>query len=337
MYLPVIIQTMILAVRYRSLSLPLLANPKLTISGMVGVAKSELMMQAQNECQQAILDWYQFLVTNQPAAEQVADIMPLVKQQALDFPLVCKPDIGCRGSGVKLVKNSQQLAEVIASYPRGTSLLLQKLADYEPEVGVFYVKMPNQTQGKVVSLTFKDSPTVMGNGELTLEELVLLDPRASKLTHLYQERHPKRWQQVIPLGEVVRLVFSASHCRGAVFTDARAHITPELEQRIELIMTGLPEFYYGRLDVKYPDLDSLKRGENLQIVEINGASAESIHIWDKNTSFLEAVKTLMWQYRTLYKIGAYQRRRGFKTPGIGKLFKHLAIEKRLARYYPTTD
>ena len=49
--------------------------------------------------------------------------------------------------------------------------------------------------------------------------------------------------------------------------------------------------------------------KSLEIIEINGASAESIHIWDKRASFIDAIKTLMWQYTSLFKIGAHQRRR----------------------------
>lgn len=79
-------------------------------------------------------------------------------------------------------------------------------------------------------------------------------------------------------------------------------------------MSDLPDFYYGRFDVKFSDIDALRAGNSLEIVEINGASAESIHIWDKNARLLEAIRTLMWQCRTLFTIGAYHRQQGLTPP-----------------------
>ena len=74
MYFPVVIQWLLLAIRYRSLTLPLLANPKLPLSGMVGVPKSDLLSQATGRCDKAILDWMVTTVTAEPVAQQ-ADVL----------------------------------------------------------------------------------------------------------------------------------------------------------------------------------------------------------------------------------------------------------------------
>lgn len=337
MYTPVAIKWLLLSIRYGSLTLPLIANPRLTLSGMVGVAKSELMQQAKGTCESSILAWQKFTVDDTDCQAQASHWIESVQKQGINLPFVCKPDIGCRGSGVKLIRNHLQLSETIASYPIGSDLLIQKLASYEPEAGVFYVKMPHETKGKVVSLTLKHSPTVIGDGQLTLKQLLEKDPRAKNLLHLYHGKNQELWDQVIAEGEKHNLLFSASHCHGAVFEDARKHITAELSETIDKMMQGLPEFHYGRLDVKFKDLEQLKKGKTLEIIEINGASAESIHIWDKGTSFIEAIKTLMWQYTSLFKIGAYQRSLGYKPPGLIKLYKHWQIEKKLSNHYPDTD
>ena len=108
---------------------------------------------------------------------------------------------------------------------------------------------------------------------------------------------------MIPAGSPFRLVFSASHCRGAVFRNGGQLITAELTQALDRIFDDIPDFYYGRLDIKFRDVESLRAGRDLQIIEINGASSESIHIWDRQTGFLSAVKTLLQQYRTLFTLG----------------------------------
>ncbi|MDP1931783.1 MAG: D-alanine--D-alanine ligase [Gammaproteobacteria bacterium] len=337
MYFPVILDWLRLSIRHRSLTLPLLANPLLPVSGMVGVAKSELMRQAVGRCRQAILPWIGHIVDDTPAAAQAHLCIVQARSHGITFPFVCKPDIGCRGSGVKLVHDLQQLQHIIEKYPVGAALLCQKLASCEPEAGVFYVRDPETGVGEIVSLTFKFSPWVRGDGSRTLAELVADDERAGELLHLYRERHHAHWNRVLNADEKFRLVFSASHCRGAVFQDARCHITPALTEAVHAILSDLPGYHYGRLDVKFPDIESLRQGKGIEIVELNGASSESIHIWDKETKLTDAIKTLLWQYRTLFRLGAYQRKQGLKPPGLGALIRHWKIERQLTRHYPETD
>lgn len=337
MYLPVAGLWLANGLRYRSFTLPLIANPRLPVSAMVGVPKSLLMGQAQGACREAILPWQVFTTSEDPAPRQADQWLHALSGSPISLPFVCKPDIGCRGAGVKLINEAAELAAVIAAYPAGTALLCQQLARSEPEAGIFFVRMPGEERGRVTSLTFKASPVVCGDGCATLGELVAADERARLLLERYRERHAERWHEVLGPGETLRLVFSASHCRGAVFRNANHLINARLEARINELMAGLPEFHYGRLDVKYPDLDALRAGRGLEIIEINGASAESIHIWDADTRLSEAIGTLLWQYNTLFRIGALNRRRGHRPPGIRRFVRHLRIERRLARYYPGTD
>ncbi|MXZ32630.1 MAG: hypothetical protein F4Z20_04465 [Gammaproteobacteria bacterium] len=161
-------------------------------------------------------------------------------------------------------------------------------------------------QGRITSLTLKYTPYVVGDGVHTLAELVAADPRAGGVPHLYEERNAEHWHKVIPAGNPWRLVFSASHCRGAVFRNG-GHV------------------------------ESLQAGRDLQIVEINGASSESIHIWDRRTGFLDAVKTLLQQYRTLFKLGAAHKKRGCKPPGLWPLYKAWRHELQLVKRYPAND
>ena len=338
MYAPVAVQWLGLALYYRSFTLPFLANPSLPLSGMVGVGKSELMSQSSGTARAAILPWMAYEVQDSLSPDaQATAFLSLAAENDITLPFVCKPDIGCRGVGVKYVEHKSKLEEILSHYPTGAYALCQKLADYEAEVGVFCVKDPVTGQVDIPSLTLKTLPRIVGDGVQTLGQLIASDARAGQLEFLYKERHKTRWDEIITKGEVVRLVFSASHSKGAVFEDIRDQVTPALKSAIEAIMNDLPDFHYGRLDVKFKDLDSLQRGETLQVIEINGASAESIHIWDKNTSLLEAMRALLWQYRTLFKLGAYHRKQGKKPPSLFDLWRGWKLEQRLSKSYPLTD
>jgi len=337
MYIPVVVQWIVLSMRYRSLTLPLIANPKLPLSGMVGIPKSQLLNQAEGELQKHILRWFTVTRTDVRAIEQTQEVQTQITAHEFQYPLVCKPDIGCRGVGVKLINNHYELNECLDKYPEGASMMIQKLADYEPEAGIFFTRHPNKTEGEITSLALKYMPYVQGDGVSTLAQLINKDIRAGKLSHLYEERHQDSWDEVIPKNEPFRLVFSASHSKGAIFKDASELITAELTQKLNTLMSQLPEFHYGRLDVKFKDTESLRKGESIQIIEINTASSESLHIWDSNTGFSEAIKSLLFQYRTLFSMGAANRDKGYKTPPIRSLLKHWKLERQLTKYYPETD
>ena len=59
----------------------------------------------------------------------------------------------------------------------------------------------------------------------------------------------------------------------------------------------MPEFYFGRFDIRFKSIDALCRGEGFQILEVNGASAEAIHIWDPEQTVRETYRVLFEQFR----------------------------------------
>lgn len=337
MYIPVAVQWLGLGLWYRSFSLPLIANPAIPLSGMVGVAKSGVFEAAGAEARRWILPWTLYEIPTGDANTNSLIAEAAFRGAGLDYPLVGKPDIGCRGVGVKLLGNRDELAAFIAAFPVGAKVQFQRLGPWDAEAGVFYVRHPDAASGEITSLTLKYTPYVVGDGRRTLEQLVAADPRAGALLHLYAQRHRANWQQVIAAGSPYRLVFSASHCRGAVFRDGANLIDARLTQSLDRIFADIPGFYYGRLDIKFKDVENLRQGREFMIIEINGASSESIHIWDRNASLRSALATLLRQYRTLFKLGAANRQRGHKTPGLGALIKAWRLERNLVRQYPLND
>ena len=337
MYIPVVLQWLILSLRYRSLTLPLIANPAIPLSGMVGVSKSAVLEGAGDVARSRILPWLDYEVTAQEISTQTQGVIAALSGQGLALPIVGKPSIGCRGVGVKLLNNQVELQAYLSVFPAGATIQFQQLAAWEAEAGVFYVRHPDESVGTITSLTLKYMPYVFGDGQSTLGELVAADIRAGKLQHLYKDRHAARWDEVLEKDQPFRLVFAASHSRGAVFRDGNEYITDELSNSLDTILRDIPGFHYGRLDIKFKDLESLKAGQAFSIIEINGASSESIHIWDRKTAFAEAIRTLMAQYRTLFHLGHANRKKGHKPPGIKALWEAWRYELQLVKQYPAND
>lgn len=122
MYNPVVMQWLVLAVRYCSLSLPLIANLAIPLSGMVGVAKSSVFTVAVKEARRWILPWIVFEISAGELEQNLLNAESAFRGIGLQYPIVGKPDMGCRGAGVKLLANRDDLARFIAAFPVGARL-----------------------------------------------------------------------------------------------------------------------------------------------------------------------------------------------------------------------
>ena len=345
-YPPVMLYAAWLMLRYRGALLPTVANPSFPGGGFYGESKAEILKLAIQHVPQWVAP---FILLRRPdaaaadgadradaAAERDAALTALAAAK-LSLPVVAKPDLGCRGVGVKLVRTPADLLAYIDAFPRGAAFLLQRLVPFEGEAGIFYCRRPGEPHGRVVSITLKYFPHVTGDGQRKLRELILADPRAGQLSHLYLRRHTARLDEVPRAGESIRLAFAGSHSRGAIFRNGTHLVTPAMEERFDAIAKALPEFHFGRFDVRFEDFAQVQRGEGFTILEVNGAGAESTHIWDRSTGLLQAWRDLMRQYRWLFEIGAANRARGFKPMTLAAFMRDYRREKLLTPLYPATD
>jgi hypothetical protein len=303
--------------RYGSLTLPTLANTALPLSGFLGESKSDGFILLGPKGRQRLAPYAVFRASpSGNLRDNGFRACAAMREARLDFPLVAKPDIGQNGAGVKIVRDREALLAWLSSFPRGEKVILQKYVEHEGEAGVFYIRKPDAPRGQIVSLTLKQLPTVRGDGISTLRELIQQDDRARHVAKVYFARHKGRLDEVVPAGERVRLVSVGNHCKGAVFRNGAAHITPDMEAAFDAIAREIPGFFFGRFDVKFPSLRDLEQGKNFTILEINGADAEMTHIWDRDETLGGAYKTLYAQYRAAFELGAYHRARGARPVGV---------------------
>jgi hypothetical protein len=339
-YPPVIAYAAWLMLRYRGVLLPTVANPSFPGGGFYGESKAEILALAVKHVPQWVAPFIHVQRPDTPVPNTVLEFNAAgaaLADAGLSLPVVAKPDLGCRGAGVKLVRTPADLQAYINAFPRGASFLLQRLVPFEGEAGIFYCRRPGQAQGRIISITLKYFPYVIGDGKQTLRELILADPRAGRLSHLYLKRHTARLDDVPASGEAIRLAFAGSHSRGAIFRNGTHLVTAEMEARFDAIAKSLPEFHFGRFDVRFERFADVQAGRGFTIVEANGAGAESTHIWDRGTGLLQAWRDLMRQYRWLFEIGAANRARGFKPMGWAAFVRDYRREKRLTPQYPATD
>lgn len=154
----------------------------------------------------------------------VNDALRTIADAGLAFPLVAKPDKGQHGAGVQKLRSEDNLRAYLESFPPGLEVVFQALADFPHEAGVMYYRYPGTDVAAIMSITIKEFPHVIGDGTRTLRELILVDPRARILQHIYSRRHSAQLDRVLSDGERFRLVFAATTRR--VQSSKTAHTSP---------------------------------------------------------------------------------------------------------------
>jgi hypothetical protein len=332
-YAPVVVHWLMLGLRYGDFSLPTAANPRITTGGLCGESKLSILDQVGPQAQALVAPAFGLLARPDGAAAAESAMQAF----GLGYPVVAKPDIGCNGTGVRLVRDRTALVRYLETFPQGETVVLQQYAEEPNEAGIFYVRHPDQAGGRITSVTIKQPPVVVGDGRSTLRALILADERAGLVPHLYAERLKDRLDTVPVLGERVQLVFVGNHCKGSIFQDGTALVTPALTEVIDRFARSIPEFYFGRIDVRFTSTVSLRRGTGFRVIEVNGVGSEATHIWDPRTKLLDAWRTQFFHYGAAFRIGAANRRRGFSPSGVREMYRDWMNQRRLMAAYPLND
>lgn len=336
-YLPMKLYALWLAIKYRGATLPTVSNPLIEYGGLVGESKDQIDSLIPQQLRQYFPKHTAVSRSEKGDVErELQAALAHLREADIGFPCIAKPDVGCRGAGVQRIENAADLRNFIQDFPSDEKIVLQEIIDYPGEAGVFYIRYPGEEKGRIFSLTLKYFPHVLGDGKSTLRQLIESDWRAGALSHIYLERHTERLEEVLPEGALFRIAYAGSHSRGTIFRNGNALINPKMEAFFDHFSQQIPEFYFGRIDVRFQNATDLEDGENLKVLEINGAGGEATHIWDSKTSLWEAYRVLAAQYDALYKIGALNRKRGFKPIPFSELMAAVKHHDRLMVSYPTT-
>jgi len=341
-YVPYVFNWMRLGLRYGSFTLPILANPMIELGGFWGESKSRCMRQIPNE-HAAFLANFDAVTKDvvRDGEGLAAGVRDSMTKLGLSFPVVVKPDIGWQGFGVRLLHNDRELVDYASRYPVGGVLIVQEYLPHDGEAGILYYRYPGEEHGRVTSMTLRYFPHVIGDGNSTVRELIQNDSRTRFKMNFHMGENPLHAGQLsrdmdsIPdPGEVVRLSLIGSIRVGGLYRDACRDITPALTERIDSIARSMPEFYYGRFDVRFENMEKLRAGEGFKIIEINGAGSEAIHIWDPGKSLSEVYRTLFKSQSILFDIGQKNRRRGFKPVSLREVYVFSRKQQGLIVQYP---
>lgn len=313
-YTPLALWIGLLALRHRSLTLPTAANPAQPHGGFVGESKAEILSNLPDEWVQPCV-----LIECGDLAGRQASFEAIMSRAGWDYPVILKPNEGQRGAGLKLARTKDDALD----YLRGASqaILVQQYHPGPYEAGLFYYRMPGEPQGRLFSITDKRFPSVLGDGQATLETLILRDRRLRMQHRVFRDRFGGRLREIPPAGERVTLAVSGNHCQGTMFTDGEPLRDPRLERRLDAIAQHYDGFYFGRFDVRYSDVEAFRAGREMRIVELNGVTSESSNVYDPTYGVWRAYRTLCAQWSIAFRIGAANRRAGHPLSSLRELWR----------------
>ncbi|PTT11662.1 D-alanine--D-alanine ligase [Flavobacterium sp. HMWF030] len=326
LYVPIYFLWAYYAIRARSFFFFNASNPKIKNGGFMMESKKQIYDLLPEKCYPKTI-----LIKENTDFKTIAD---KVLEREIYFPLIAKPDIGLRGSGVKKIKTISELKDY--AQKANFDFLLQDLIPFKNEVGVFYVRHPLEKYGKITGIVSKEFLIVRGDGKSTIENLIKQTPRFQLQFNVLKEEYGDQLDLILPRGETINLVPFGNHARGAKFLDGSHWVTPKLTKMINELAAQIPEFYFGRFDIMYNTFEELEQGENFQIVELNGAASEPTHIYDPKHSVWFAWKELARHITYMYEISVENHKKGIPylehKAGMREYRLHLAQNNKIMNF-----
>jgi hypothetical protein len=306
-YLPVVIYWLYLSIRARSFFFFSAANPSIKNGGFMMESKKEIYdLLPRQYCPQTLF----FTPHTDPA-----QMLLQVKASGLQYPVIGKPDIGMQGIGVKKISNNEELLQYL-QHTR-VNFLVQEWIPYEREIGLFYCRIPGNEKGIITGIVEKEFLSITGNGSSTFYELLMQESRYILQLPALQKLYAKEWNEVV-----------------AKFIDKTIWADEQLTSIANHICTQIPGFYFGRLDLRYDNLDDLRKGEKLSIIELNGAGSEPTHMYDPAHSVWFAWKEIIRHWILLQQISAANKKAGAKYLSFAEgraMFKENKVYNRLLK------
>ena len=215
--------------------------------------------------------------------------------------------------------------------------MVQALVAAPMEAGLFYVRRPGAERGRLVGLTVRHTPCVVGDGRRSVQALIAVDGRLRGHSGVYARALGSDGLAAVPgAGERVMLTTVASLRVGARYEDRTDAVTSVLDDRVDAIARSMPDFHLGRFDVRFDTMAALGRGE-FRIIEVNGAGSEAIHLWDPAISLWAAFAGVFAKQRLLFQLGAAMRARGHAPVGVVGLVRAWWRQQGLIARYPDSN
>lgn len=316
-YAPVFFYILYEGLKYRCPALFTAANPGIENGGGLAQERKSSILQSLNEAGESIAEWV-LLHKSDGRVDNMHGLKAFMGNHGLTYPIVLKPDIGERGQGVAIIRDTEEAADYLQRCIDDT--IAQRFVE-GLEYGVFWYRYPGESRGHIFGITEKRFPAVTGDGQSTLEMLILRDKLAVAMAPYYLKKFQGRLEEIPMKGESVILSELGTHCRGSLFLDSSELVTDALIDAMDAISKKFDGFYYGRFDLRVPSVEDFQAGKNIRVIELNGLSSEATYIYDPQHGYWYGIRTLMRQWRIAFRIGYLNRMKGYRPISSFEVFR----------------
>ena len=314
-YLPVAVYWFFLAIKARGWVFFSAANPCMRFGGLVAYSKTDVTKLVP----EAYLPKTVFVEQK----DVFDEVLSKVKEKDMVFPLIIKPDMGERGRGVKILRSEEDLKGAFKQIRE--PMLLQVYEDLPMELGVLYSRHPDEAIGKITSIVVKDFPSVTGDGKSTLLQLILAIQRTRFSYKVHVKRFAHKLNEVIPLGEKLRIVSIGNHMLGTTFLNGNHLISNELVEVFDKLAKQIKGFHIGRFDLRTYSIDTLLK-DNFRVIEVNGVNSEPCHIFHPGRSIFLGWRDLFKHWKRIYEISIANHNNG------AQYASYIQIQKEIRRH-----
>lgn len=298
-YAPVYPYGVYCAWKARSLTYFTATNPIMRNSGVVQCSKFDILRRIDPQYVPETIFF--------PANSSLDAIEASLRCSSIMYPFIIKPDDGERGNGVEKIHHYTELQQYLRDHH--ADMMVQQYISSDLELGVFYYRYPDEKKGHINSVVIKGFLEVTGDGKSTLCRLIQKHLRTKGRAEYLEQKFSARLDEVLPKGETLQLEPIANHSRGTAFLNGNHLINERLVEIFDKI-ADIDGFYYGRFDIRVPNLDDLYAGNNIYVMELNGVSSEPGHIYDPQHSLRDAYKELREHFRIVLKISELNHAKG---------------------------
>ena len=173
------------------------------------------------------------------------------------FPCIFKPN-RCSG-GNKNVEIIHNIKEAIRYLKNvDDSIIAQKIHNGSYEVGVLYERHPFLENGNIISIVSKN-----------------IDNKWKPLKCSHYGNHNDE-----------------TRC------DNKSNwITKELENKIDFISKNIPNFYVGRYDIRFSDINKFKEGKEFRVLELNGTMGFDLRAMLTDLNLIKLIRFIYYYLR----------------------------------------
>jgi hypothetical protein len=300
-----------LTLRARSFIFFSASNPGIAMGGMFGESKFDVLQKIPAVYTPTSVRISKMLTVN--------EVVEILEVNHLGFPVIFKPDLGERGFMVRKISDKADIENYLQQIK--IDFIAQTFVDLPLEFGIFYARNPKDEKGNVTSVVMKEMLTVTGDGETTLQELIIQKDRAKLQWETLKIRYQKDLNVILPFGEKKELVSIGNHCLGTTFLNYGHLINDQLARTFDHISKQIDGFYFGRFDLRCATIQDLYEGK-VKIMELNGCGAEPAHIYHPGYSLITAMRELFMHWRTIFVIARENHKRGVNYTSFNDAVKY---------------